>query len=224
MASSSKQHVGSSSQQQEQDQPQQQNVPQKTCLIPMDELEVLAEMMVDFDNLEEHDIHLMEDMKFQGWENFFYRLCGPVYPDLVKEFWVHASIILKTILSFVHGEEISITKNLLRKLFGLEIVEGASRAIIGRTDWNVVYTEIFKDGKEPTVIKELKDSYRVWAKILLGCMYHRKATVSSNYVNKDQQYIIYLKLCKEEGSEYDPVWISNKKLVTTADQVPETEE
>ncbi|XP_058725785.1 uncharacterized protein LOC131597087 [Vicia villosa] len=134
MASSSKQQVGSSSQQQEQDHQQHQNVPQKTCLIPMDELEVLAEMMVDFDNLEEHDIHLTEDKKFQGWENFFYRLCGPVYPDLVKEFWVHALIMPKAFLSFFHGEEISITENLLKKLFSLETAEGASRAIIGRTD------------------------------------------------------------------------------------------
>ncbi|XP_058774791.1 uncharacterized protein LOC131649061 [Vicia villosa] len=148
MASSSKQQVGSSYQQQEQDQQQQQNVPQKTCLIPLNELEVIVEMMVDFNNLEKHDIHLTEDMKFQGWEAFFYRLCGPVYPDLVKEFWVHATIMPKAILSFVHGEEISITENLLRKLFGMEIVEGASGAIIGIIDWDAVYTEIFKSRKE----------------------------------------------------------------------------
>ncbi|XP_058746174.1 uncharacterized protein LOC131619048 [Vicia villosa] len=192
MASSSNtQQKVSSSQQQEQDQKQQQNVPQKTCLIPMNELEVLAEMMVDFDNLEEHDIHLKDDMIFQGWEAFFYRLCGPVFPNLVKEFWVHATIMPKDILSFVHGEEISITENLLRRLFGLENVEGASGAIIGRTDWDAVYTEIFKSGKESTIIKELKDPYKIWAKILLGCIYHRKAIVSHNYVNKDQQYILY---------------------------------
>ncbi|XP_058733234.1 uncharacterized protein LOC131604836 [Vicia villosa] len=193
MASSSKaqQKVSSSQQQQEHEQQQQQNVPQKTCLIPMDELEVLGEMMVDFDNLEEHDIHLKDDMKFQGWEAFFYRLCGPVFPELVKEFWVRATIMPKAILSFVHGEEISITENLLRRLFGLKNVEGASGAIIGRTDWDVVYTEIFKSEKESTIIKEFKDPYRIWAKILMGCIYHRKATVSPNYVNKDQQDILY---------------------------------
>ncbi|XP_058733381.1 uncharacterized protein LOC131604990 [Vicia villosa] len=185
MASSSKQQVGSSSQQQNQDQLHQQLVPQKTCLIPMDDLEVICEMMVDFDNLEAHDIHLKDDMISQGWQAFFYGLCGPVYLDLVKEFWVHATVMPKAILSIVHGELFSITENLLRKLFGLEIVEGVSVAVIGRTDWNDVYAEIFKSGKESTEIKELKSPYRIWAKILLGCIYHRKATVSSNYANKD---------------------------------------
>ncbi|XP_058725930.1 uncharacterized protein LOC131597240 [Vicia villosa] len=348
-SSNSQQKVSPSQQQQEQQ--QQQNVPQKNCLIPMDELKVLGEMMVDFENLDERDIHLKDNMIFQGWEAFLYRLCGPIFPELVKEFWVHASLMPKSFLSFVHGEEISITENLLKRLFGLETIEGVSGAIVGRTDWDAVYAEIFKPGKESTSIKELKDPYRIWAKILLGCIYHRKATVSPNYVNKDQQYILYcignkekvdlpfiifnhmwnhvrdsreqarlkstkykrniipfgriitdllvqtrlvgdlekagividpyaicgstmnahtlkkmnlietiaatpsvdheiltirapaladfelflknehpnivvkyMKLCKEEGSAYDPVWISNKELLTTADQVPEKEE
>src|SRR4051812_1425824 len=99
----------------------------------MDELEVLGEMMVDFDNLEEHNNHLKNNMLFQGWELFFYHLCGPVYPELVKEFWVHATLMPKAILFIVHGEEISITENRIRRLFGLEGCEGASRAITGRT-------------------------------------------------------------------------------------------
>ncbi|XP_058745806.1 uncharacterized protein LOC131618645 [Vicia villosa] len=144
MASSSKQQIGSSSQQKNQDQQQQQLVPHNTCLIPLDELEVICEMMVDFDNLEAHDIHLTDDIIFQGWQTFFYGLCGPVYLDLVKELWVHATVMPKAILSIAHGELFSITKNLLRKLFGLETIEGVSRAVIGRTDWNDVYTEFFK--------------------------------------------------------------------------------
>ncbi|XP_058766915.1 uncharacterized protein LOC131640532 [Vicia villosa] len=134
MASSSKQQIGSSSQQQNQDQQQQQLVPQKTCLIPLDELEVICEMMVDFDNLDAHDIHRTDDMIFQRWQAFFYGLSGPVYPDLVKEFWVHATVMPKAILSIVHGELFSITENLLRKLLGLETVEGVSGAVIGRAN------------------------------------------------------------------------------------------
>ncbi|XP_058733439.1 uncharacterized protein LOC131605057 [Vicia villosa] len=153
MASSSNPKNASSSQQQQQqvqDQQQQQLVLQKICLIPMDDLEVICEMMIDFDNLEENDIHLKENMIFQSREAFFYSLCGPVYPDLVNEFWVHATIMPKSILSIVHGEAIIITENLLRKLFGLETIEGASGAILGRTNWNDVYAEIFKSGKEST--------------------------------------------------------------------------
>lgn len=32
---------------------------------------------------------------------------------------------------------------------------------------------------------------RIWAQILLGCVNHRKPTNSSNYVNVDQQYVLY---------------------------------
>src|SRR4051812_38007872 len=96
-------------------------------------------MMVDFDNLEAQDIHLKEAMTFQGWQAFFYGLFGPVYPDLVKEFGVHETVMPKAILSIVHGERFSITKNHLRKLFGLETVEGVSGAAPGRTKWEVVY-------------------------------------------------------------------------------------
>ncbi|XP_058741263.1 uncharacterized protein LOC131613627 [Vicia villosa] len=191
MASPSKIQVGSSSQQHNQDQQQQQLIAQKTCSIPLNELEVICEMMVDFDNLEAHDIHLKDAMTFQGWQAFFYGLCGPVYLDMVKEFWVHATVMPKAILSIVHGERISITRNLLRKLFGLETVEGVSEAVPGRTDWEAVYGEIYQDGKESTEIKTMKPSYRILSKILLGCIYHRKATASSNYVSKNQQYILY---------------------------------
>ncbi|XP_058782158.1 uncharacterized protein LOC131656459 [Vicia villosa] len=170
----------------------------------MDELEVLCEMMVDFDNLQKHNLHLKNNMLLQGWEPFFNRLIGVVYPELVKEFWFHAMLLPKAIISFVCGQEISITENLIRRLIGLEGCEGASGAIIGRTDWDVVYAEIFKSGKGSTRIKDLKNPYRIWAKILLGCIYHRKATVSPNYINQDQQYILY---CIGQGEKVDLPYI-----------------
>ncbi|XP_058763375.1 uncharacterized protein LOC131636797 [Vicia villosa] len=58
---------------------------------------------MDFDSLETHEFHLKEDMLFQGWTSLFSEFCGPVYPELVKEFWVHAVVDPKSILSFVHG-------------------------------------------------------------------------------------------------------------------------
>ncbi|XP_058726435.1 uncharacterized protein LOC131597780 [Vicia villosa] len=130
MASPSNQNVGSSSQQQHQQEQvqEQQLVPQKTYLIPLHQLEVICELMVDFDNLEKHDVHLTENMVFQGWGPLFYDLCGPVYPDLVKELWVHETVMPKEILSIVHGELFSITETLLRKLFGLMNVEGVTEA------------------------------------------------------------------------------------------------
>ncbi|XP_058741900.1 uncharacterized protein LOC131614314 [Vicia villosa] len=147
MASLSNQSVGSSSQQQHQhEQEQEQQLVQPiTCSVPWDQLEVICELMVDVENLEKHEIHLEENMRFQGWAPMFYDLCGPVYPDLVKEFWVHATVMPKAILSLVHGEIFLITESLLRKLFGLMNAEGATKAT-PRTDWDAVYTEIFENG------------------------------------------------------------------------------
>src|SRR3954469_25967730 len=65
--------------------------PLKTCSIPHEELEVLCETMVDFDNLLEHDFKTKAAMLVQGWSNYFERLVGPVYPLLVMDFWTHAT-------------------------------------------------------------------------------------------------------------------------------------
>ncbi|XP_058752247.1 uncharacterized protein LOC131625404 [Vicia villosa] len=103
------------SSQQEHQQPPKFSPLVRTCPIPTAELEVLCELMVDFDNLREHDFNLKANMMVQGWNNFFDRLIGPVYPDLVKEFWIHSTLTPKAIISFVLGQEIFITENLIRK-------------------------------------------------------------------------------------------------------------
>src|SRR3954468_14968271 len=48
-----------------------QIVPIISCSIPKKELEVICELMVDFDSLEEHEFHLKEDIIFQGWTSLF---------------------------------------------------------------------------------------------------------------------------------------------------------
>ncbi|XP_058775244.1 uncharacterized protein LOC131649499 [Vicia villosa] len=160
--------------------------------------------MVDFDNLQEHNFNIKNNMLVQGWEMFFDRLIGPVYPELVKEFWIHATLTPKAILSFVLGKEISITENLIKRLLNLEGYFGAAGAIVGRTDWDAVYAEIFTSRESSKNIKDLKPPYRIWDKILLGCIYHRKASVSPNYMNQDQQYILY---CIGKGQRVDLPYI-----------------
>ena len=61
-------------------------VPERTTLIPVDSLEVLSELMVDFENLRDNGFDLIPAVEFQGWGNFFDRLVGPVFPYLAKEF------------------------------------------------------------------------------------------------------------------------------------------
>src|SRR3954469_12488696 len=99
--------------------------------------------MVDVDSLEQHQLHIKDNLVFQGWSSLFLEFCGPVYPDLVKEFWIHAFVIHKAIISFVHGRFFPITENTLRMLFDLMNIEGETEAT-PRTDWDAVYAEVNK--------------------------------------------------------------------------------
>src|SRR3954468_19369929 len=125
MAASSSQNVGSSAPLHIQGEVNQELTPVVACSIPKNEWEVLCELMVDFDNIKEHQFHLKEDIIFQGWTLLFAEFCGLVYPDLVKEFWVHAVVAPKSILSFVHGKFVVVTENILRMMFDMRNPEGA---------------------------------------------------------------------------------------------------
>src|ERR1044072_9000434 len=60
------------------------------CNLKTEELPVLKELMVDFNNLTQNDMDLRVEMIAQGWENYFARLYGPTYDLLVREFWRQA--------------------------------------------------------------------------------------------------------------------------------------
>ena len=70
---------------------EQYEEPYRTLLTPIKNLEVLSELIVDFNSLKENGFDLSEEVKAQGWEKYFDRLVGPTFPILVKEFWIHAS-------------------------------------------------------------------------------------------------------------------------------------
>ena len=154
-------------------------------MIPFDDLEVICEMMIDLENLRDNGFDLFPAVEFQGWTQFFDRLMGPVFPPLVKEFWIHVVTTLKGILSFVMGKEISITENVIRKLLGLH-GEGEVGIPRERFDMDIVYNEIFTSGGGSTKIKDLKDIYKIWAKIFISCIHHRKESSSPDYINQDQ--------------------------------------
>src|SRR4051812_45239117 len=155
--------------------------PLKTCSIPHEELEVLCETMVDFENLLEHDFKTKAAMLVQGWSNYFERLVGPVYPLLVKDFWTHATVTPTTIISFVLGHEVVVTEKMIRKLYGLDDIDGITGALPGRVDWDKVDRELFSSGSTSHLTTSLKPSYRVWAEIILGSLYHRKISLAAMY-------------------------------------------
>lgn len=61
-----------------------EGIPEITLNTLVDELVVLYETIIDFKNLNDNDFDFSETLKFQGWNAFFKRLIGPVYPMLVK--------------------------------------------------------------------------------------------------------------------------------------------
>lgn len=54
-----------------------------------------------------------------------------------------------------------------------------------------VYSEIFTSGFHSNKIKYLKPPYKIWARIFLGCIFHRKPSNSPDYINNEQLYLLY---------------------------------
>ena len=88
----------------------------RTLLTPIDSLEVLCELIVDFVSMKENGYDLTSDVEFQGWGKYFDRLIGQVFPKLVKEFWIHATTSNHKVMSYVMGKKIIITEDLIGKL------------------------------------------------------------------------------------------------------------
>ncbi|CAI8614511.1 unnamed protein product [Vicia faba] len=171
---------------------EQYQVPFRTLLTPVKNLKVLSELIIDFGSLKENGFDLTEEVRAQKWERYFDRLVGPTFPMLVKEFWIHAKASTHLVTSFVMGKKIVITEDHIARLIGysgggVRCVDMAERC----DDVGVIAARIFTHGVPSSKIKDLKDHYRVWAKIILGCFNHRKPTSSPDYINVDQQFLIY---------------------------------
>src|SRR3954469_6679615 len=105
--------------------------PLKTCTIPSEDLEVLYESVVDFENLRANGFHPDARILVQGWANSLDRLVGPIYPDLVKDFWVHATVTPTAIISFVLGHEVVVSEKMIRNLYNLDDEEGCTGPLPG---------------------------------------------------------------------------------------------
>lgn len=103
MANKSQEQAQSSEQQEQKS--QKEGIQEISLSLPIEDLEVLCEMIVDFDNLKANGYDLIGDVKTLGWEKFFNRLKGPVYPELVKKFWIHATISKLQISLYVMGKK-----------------------------------------------------------------------------------------------------------------------
>lgn len=83
-------------------------------------MEVLYELLVNFDNLKKNGIDLTKELEKQGWGNYFKRLYGPVYTFLMKEFWRLADCDDHYIISYVLEVKMVITEKSIVKLLCME--------------------------------------------------------------------------------------------------------
>src|SRR3954468_19339157 len=168
------------------------NAPLKTCLIPTKELEVLCELAVDINNLKANGFQCDARIFEQGWSKYLDRLVGPIYPELVKDFWVHATITPTAIISFVLGHEVIINENLIRKLYGLNDEEGWAELQPHTVDWALVQKQISTVvGIDSHLTGNLRPFYKVWAEIILGSLHHRKKMRSSSYISQTHMYTLF---------------------------------
>lgn len=54
-----------------------------------------------------------------------------------------------------------------------------------------IFKVIFISRKHSSNINDIYPKLRVWDRILLGCVHHRRETNSFDYINGDQQYALY---------------------------------
>ena len=66
--------------------------------------------------MKENGYDLTPDIKLQGWTKYFDRLLGPVFPRLVKQFWIHATASNHQVTYFVMGKKIVIYEDVIARL------------------------------------------------------------------------------------------------------------
>src|ERR1044072_8539168 len=162
-----------------------------------EDLTVLSELRMDFNNIAANGFDLREEMTFQGWENYFARLHRPVYENLVKDLWRQADFDSYHVVSHVLGQRIIITEKTIAQLLGLPHLGG--KRIYGKDNKHpfvrtIIHKELFSNFTSERTEYKTKTLYpklRIWSKIILGCINPRPSTSSSDYVNANQKYMLY---------------------------------
>lgn len=163
---------------------------------PFDKLEVLCDLLVDFDNLKANGMDLTQELENQGWDNYFNRLYGPIYTFLVKELWRFAGCDDHYIVSHVLGIKMVIIEKSIAALLNMKNVGGKRIYNINPSTKYMsqeVNPTIFSQNPEGKTSKnkELHQNLRVWLTIILGTIHHRPSSSSHDYINTDQKCILY---------------------------------
>src|ERR1044072_8314931 len=167
------------------------------CNLKSEDLPVLKELRVDFNNLAQNDMDLRVEMIAQGWENYFARLHGPTYELVIQEFWRKAECDDQHVVSHVLGRRIVITEESIALLLGLPQAEGlkvhGKEKHIPSGAINFLHKELYSDyspekPKKEYKVKTLYPKLRAWHRIILGCLNPRPPNSSADYINTNQKY------------------------------------
>lgn len=158
----------------------------------IDKMNVLGEILVDFENLRGNIYDLYDVLRTKQWKTYFDRLNRPIYPEIVKDFWVHAYVSdNRMICSKVSGQSICIIKEDISLLIGHD---GPGERCInmptGYSKMCEISSNIIKSNVKNRNHKELHGHLRGWLKIILKSFYYRPSNYSLDYINIDQKYLL----------------------------------
>ena len=135
---------------------------------PLNQLVIINEKLVDFDELLKIGFNFWKTVSEQGWNGYFEMLCGFTYPSLVKEFWINAYIVELNsecaILSKVSGVSITITYKSIANVINCEQIG----EIPGTLVWEYCLPtwRTFVDPSNISMVSNLRPDAIVWNHIL----------------------------------------------------------
>lgn len=153
---------------------------------------------MDFKNRKENGFDFKEILNVQGWNIFFERLIGLVYPVLVKQFWVHATAKRETVTSYVMNRKIVIIEKSIADFIGHD---GKGKRVHNATITTKrdvdISPDIFKEGtnfadENGPNVEDLTNNLRVLFKIILGCINYSPNTNNFDYINTRQKIMMFL--------------------------------
>lgn len=108
------------------------------------------------------------------------------------EFWILAKSSLFQVTSFMFGKKIQIYEKLIAKLIRHDGSGMRCEYMVEKeSNLTEISKMIFISRKQFSMVKDLHPHLRIWDRIILGCVHHRRITNSFNYINGDQQYVLY---------------------------------
>ncbi|MCI06047.1 hypothetical protein A2U01_0027102, partial [Trifolium medium] len=161
-------------------------------------LKLRLEKMVDFESLKVNGFDIEDLFTNQGWKRYFDMLNGPIYTNMVKEFWMKAHVydnvaakqkknIIKSVLA---GLDITISRAHFAKL--LDVKDQGKRI----SDYkNEIYyrqsikKQLYSDENLAGKSKSMKDFYIVLFKILISNLIPRSG--GTDTISWEHLHLLY---------------------------------